>query len=375
MYNDAIVITGFGLIGACGNNSEEFFNNLLVGKANIEELDKNNLHNIRYAAKIADFRSDNNIDKRLKRKCARFSQISLNVVLEAVRMAKLYNLNSREVGIFVGNSTAGWESAENGLKSIFVEKKEVSPYLASNWFPAAVQGHISLAFGYKGISKTVTSGILAIKMAMHYLKTGKISCAVVVGVETPVNDWGLKFFDATGQFTHNQDGMFIGEGAGCLILERKEYAERRISKEKILATMHKCKDFFCREDFITDRKALFETLISNVEENADVVFVSGGSGQVQKIESEVYQKHFSNRIIYTCPKTYFGNTIGASAVMDTILAVLSINKGIIPGSLVRENVKKMGIEILDQNIEMQINSCLVVSMEYGGVMAALQVER
>lgn len=388
MYDDEIVITGLGIIGACGKNTEEFFDNLLAGNANVEKIDKTNLHNIQYAGKIVDFNIDKSIDRRLNRKCARFSQISLNVVSEAVRMAELYNRDDREVGIFVGNSTAGWDSAENGLKSIFLKEKEVSPYLASNWFPAAVQGHISLAFGYKGVSKTVVgdraSGILAVKMAMHYLKTGKINCAIVVGVETPINNWGLKFYDATGQFSHDNTysifekkckGMLIGEGAGCLILERKEYAEKRISKEKILAKVHECKDCFCKEELIKDRVSLYQTLINNVENNADAVFVSGGNEQEQRIEVEVYQKLFGNQMLYTCPKTYFGNTIGAAAIMDTILAVMSMNKEVIPRSFVQKDIENMGIEILDKNIQTRLDRCLVTSMGYGGVMAALQVER
>lgn len=240
---DKIVVTGTGIIGPCGNTVEEFINNLYLGKVNIKELSKSKYSEIRIGGKIVDFeKSTNGISRRLLNKCDDFSKISLIASKSAIEEAEISDFPLERIGIFIGNSTGGWNSSSTGLKNLFIDNFPVSPFMASNWFPAAVQGHLSLAYGFKGISKTLisdrTSGMLAIKHAIKNINSGKIDIALVGGVEAPINEWALHFYQSTDEvsidgkydFNNNSYGYLISEGAGFIVIETEKNALKRNAK-------------------------------------------------------------------------------------------------------------------------------------------------
>ncbi|WP_223642370.1 beta-ketoacyl synthase N-terminal-like domain-containing protein [Corallococcus sp. EGB] len=131
-----------------------------------------------------------NLPPRESRKMDRFSLLTLAAVRPLV--ARLSPGERAACGLFVGNMLAGWTFTEPQIHALHTQGPgAVSAYLATAWFPAAAQGHVTIALGLHGIAKTVTtdrcSGGQAIGMAYHRLRHGPPGEVMLAGgVEAPV---------------------------------------------------------------------------------------------------------------------------------------------------------------------------------------------
>ena len=99
----------------------------------------------------------------------------------------------------------------------------MSPYVATAWFPAAVQGQISLAHGIRGHSKTFShdvGGMTALGQAMRAIADGRVDAAVCGATESISSEYvrAVLAFDSNAKFA---------EGSAFLTLERLDQAMAR----------------------------------------------------------------------------------------------------------------------------------------------------
>jgi hypothetical protein len=166
------------------------------------------------------------VGERLKRKLDRFAVLGLcaagRVIEESGLLASGVDLE--RVGVFVGNCLGGWSFTEPELRRLHTQGVgAMSPYVATAWFPAALQGQISLAHGIKGHSKTFShdiGGMTAIGHAMRAIANGRVDAAVCGAVES-LDSEHVRAVLALGP-----EGRFA-EGAAFLTLERLDRARER----------------------------------------------------------------------------------------------------------------------------------------------------
>ena len=120
-----IVITGYGIVQLIipRNKLESEFH--LCGRINGNEI----------------------VHKRLRKKIDNFCINGLIAVDEAIKMSglKIDSLDSHDIGICVGNCLGGWKYIEKEVIELHKTGiRAISPYLATAWFPASLQGQISL---------------------------------------------------------------------------------------------------------------------------------------------------------------------------------------------------------------------------------------
>src|SRR6266852_4854512 len=159
-----IVITGMGLISPYGVGPELLWKNVVAGQTALKPLtsfETDHLH-CRVGGQLVDFQAKDYVSPRLSRKIDRFSTFGVAASLLALRDAGLTRANNtaiwqgeehggERVGITVGNNLGGWEFAERELRNLWaLGPRDVSPHMATAWFPAAVQGNVSITFGLKG---------------------------------------------------------------------------------------------------------------------------------------------------------------------------------------------------------------------------------
>ena len=116
----------------------------------------------------------------------------------------------------------------------------VSPFMVPMMMPNAATAAVSMRFGLGGPCETVTTacaaGTHAIGNAARLVATGRCNVAVAGGAEAVVTEMAIAGFrnmtalsssDFSRPFDVDRDGFVIGEGAGVLILEEWEHAQRR----------------------------------------------------------------------------------------------------------------------------------------------------
>ena len=137
----------------------------------------------------------------------RFAKLAVGAARITLAAAGLTDIERETCGVVVGNMTAGWTFTEPELRKLHAGGvSDVSPYLASAWFPAAAQGQITIHLGLQGYAKTFATdrcaGGQAIGHAYDRIRYGQDDLLLAGGTEAPVTPfveaaYGNAFGDTT----------------------------------------------------------------------------------------------------------------------------------------------------------------------------------
>ncbi|WP_349410248.1 beta-ketoacyl-ACP synthase II [Pseudalkalibacillus sp. SCS-8] len=252
MSNKRVVITGLGTVSPVGNDTETTWENIINGKSGIGELTRRDKD--QFPAKVAgeatDFDPEQYLDRKDVRKMDRFTQFAIAASLQAVKDADLTITEeiAPRVGVWIGSGIGGMETYEQQFQ-VFMEKgqRRVSPFFVPMMIPDMASGQVSIMLGAKGINScTVTacaSGANSIGDAFKAIQRGDADIMVTGGSEAPITNMALAGFSsskalstnpdpskASRPFDANRDGFVMGEGAGILVIESLESAQKRGAK-------------------------------------------------------------------------------------------------------------------------------------------------
>ncbi|OGX08063.1 MAG: hypothetical protein A2Y06_06395, partial [Omnitrophica WOR_2 bacterium GWA2_37_7] len=372
---EKIAITGIGIVSPSGIDTRRFWSNLKKGRSAVETITRFDAskYTSRIAGHVHELDAYSNVSSRLLKKIDVFSHMALVGAELAINDAKLdiANENLDRGGIFMGNAIGGWLFAETELRDLYIEGREgVSPFAASAWFPAAPQGQISIKYQLKGYSKTVVSDRASSLMAIGYgartIARGKDDFIIAGGMEAPVTPYALLCCQTSGMLTKNndnpeqaykpfdkrRDGFALAEGAGILVLESQaKVRSRNASVYANVIGYATTTDGVDRIDPADDGIELsnaIKTALNNAglkPEEIDYISLDGVGTQIGDLsEARAINLAFgklASGIPCSAPKSIFGNMLGASGAVDTIIACLVIENGIIPPTI---NVKELDPE-------------------------------
>jgi len=399
------VITGLGIVSPAGNDKDAFFGNLIRGVSFVREIDRFDASRYpsRHAGMVADTGAEGIFNKRLLKKLDRFSEMSLAAAESALRDAGIHiETEDRErAGIILGNAIGGWGFAEVELRDLYTGGlRDVSPYQATAWFPAAPQGQISIHYGIKGFAKTIISDVasshLAIGYAARAVMTGKADFVLAGGAEAPISPYALLCCNTSGEmsmiggytpFDKRRDGYVTGEGAGILIVEEYERAVDRGAS--IYAEI---KGFGHTSDGVDPVKpdpsgvglarAMEGALGSAglVAGDIDYLMPAGMAGMLHdRSESNAVRRVFGENVPAAgIPKTLFGNLLGASGALDAVTGCMAMSKGIAPthtGCASPDDGCGWAVSQKGLSVVKDIRRVMINSTGRGGVNACIVLER
>lgn len=404
-----IAITGMGIVTPSGIGRRQFWANIKAGRSFIKEITRFDASKYpsRIAGQIDDLDKYSHISERLMKKIDVFSHMALIASEMALQEAgiDIQKEDPNLVGVFLGNAIGGWLYAETELRDLYIEgRKGVSPYMASAWFPAAPQGQVSIYYGIKGFSKTIVAdragSLMAIGYACKTLNKGKLNMILAGGMEAPVTPYALLCCNTYGflsknnvspdaayrPFDKNRDGFVIGEGAGIVVLENIERAMER--KVPILAficgygTTCDGKDRINPDtDGVQLARAIETALLDADVTPSEIDYISLDGLAVDawdNSEAEAIKNIFKDRakdIPVSCPKSMFGNLLGASGAVDLIVTILAMENNLIPPTINLENPEPAGLNYVTEAKEHKINKAMIISRGRGGINSVLVIER
>lgn len=401
-----VVISGVGLIGAKANNAKEFWRNIENGICCIEKIKKCDVSklDIKYAGQVETHKLSNKFSSRFIHKCDDFSVYALHAAGEALEDARLDvgRIDRNRIGVYVGNSSGGWHAAEKGLGDLHSKGVEgVSPYLASNWFPAAPQGHLSIYYGLKGYSKTVSGDMagscIAIGNAYNVIQSGKADYMIAGGSENIIVTWALMFYGTNGilsfsedlpehiyqPFGKNRSGLILSEGAAFVLLESLESARARNAEIYCEVTGYGLtNDGY---DYLSGDPG-GEQYARSIQLAAkgripDVVFLNGAA-DTREDNAEVNGVNTAfgaelEKIKFTCPKAFYGHSYGSASAMDVITACYSMRHSkVIKTGNVTELADNVNFDMVTQrNQDCSVESALIMAKGLGGINSCLYLNR
>ena len=245
-----VVVTGVGLVCGLGIGTDEVWKNLLAGKSGVRTITQFDAagFDCTIAGEVRDFDPLHWAEKKELKKIARFIQLALASTDFAMRMSelKITPENAELTGVYVASGIGGFDVIEREhSKLLHGGPGRISPF----FIPAAIinlaSGHISIRYGAKGPNSATATACSASAHAVgdsfRMIQYGDAEVMICGGAEAAITPMGVGGFAAmkalstrndaperaSRPFDAERDGFVIGEGAGILILESLEYAERR----------------------------------------------------------------------------------------------------------------------------------------------------
>ena len=159
---------------------------------------------------------------------------------EAIKQSGIESFHPYRTGIVMGTALEGLTLAVSTQEELSTKGKHVSPKFLTKYMGNIAASQLSIQYGIKGPSLTVTtacsSGGDAITVASMLLKAGMADTIVVMAGESAINPVLIQSLAMSGAlsrtgmsrpFDQKRDGFIIGEGGGALILETEEHAVKR----------------------------------------------------------------------------------------------------------------------------------------------------
>ena len=417
MAQDGIVITGYGCLTASGADAAMTWEAVLAGESGIRQAETWDSSGwpYRLAGEIKAYSPRDLIaDRKLLKFITRQDVIGLNAVTQAIAHSKIIehrdgladptSFNDR-TGVFVGSpatkyrsqhdylsplSKAGGDLREFGVRAM----EDVHPMWLLRALPNNVLAYAGIQYGFKGANANVTahgiSGSQAIAEACRYLKDGAIDRAIVVGYDSASELEALPYYASVGllssrglrPFDRNRDGTVLGEGAGSLILETRDEADRRGAKiyGEVLGSSVVSEAegvLSVREDGAGVSRAIRSALEDSEKSPDEIGMISAhanGTRVSDASEARAFVGVFgASSIPVTGFKWSLGHTIAASGVIESILTLLCLADGRVPGIPTLEELSPDCEGVSASAVEQKPRSSvgIVVSRAFAGLNSCI----
>ncbi len=245
-----VVVTGVGLICALGIGTEQVWEKLLAGTAGVGPITQfdASAFDCRIAAEIRDFDPLNWIPKKELKKMGRFIQLAMAAADFALRMAALEITPSiaDSAGVYIASGIGGFDVIEREhMKLLQGGPGRISPF----FIPAAIinlaSGMISIRYGARGPNSATATACSASAHAVgdsfRLIERGDAEVMICGGTEAAITPMGIGGFAAmkalstrneqpacaSRPFDAERDGFVVGEGAGILVIESLDHAQKR----------------------------------------------------------------------------------------------------------------------------------------------------
>ncbi|HBM16226.1 MAG TPA: beta-ketoacyl-ACP synthase I [Lentisphaeria bacterium] len=250
-----VVVTGRGLVTPLGVGLEPNENALRTGKSGIVFVPE--WRDLGIESNVGGLIDEKKLvcpllDKRTLRYTPVHAMFGIVAAYEALQEAGLEtnSLRHRRMAVVLGHGGSAHTHILDGAETLMMthKSKRISPFTVPKVMPSSAVANISLVFGIKGesysISSACASSAHAITVASRLLQAGLYDIVLTGGTEELNWIHGLGFdamralsrsFNDTPErasrpFDKARDGFVIACGSGMMVLETEEHARKRNAK-------------------------------------------------------------------------------------------------------------------------------------------------
>ena len=242
-----IAITGIGLICALGVGREAFWENLKKARSGIKKITAFDTapYKSNAAAWVDDFDPRLFLPSRIYRRMSRVSRMAVAASREALADSGLVldDLGRERIGVILGTGYGGGSHVEDFYVSLLRDgPRGAQPFLFPETVPNAPASHIAMFHGITGPNSTFCQNEISAESAIVYARNlllQKAADAVLVGGADELSAIQYACYNALGALNPVRaerdepvrpgpgKGLILGEGAGVMVLERLDSAQKR----------------------------------------------------------------------------------------------------------------------------------------------------
>ena len=405
-----VVVTGLGAITPIGNDVASFWQGLKdkkVGIAPITYFDTTD-YKAKLAGEVKDFDPKKYMDPKAARRMEPFSQYAVAAAGEAIAQAGL-DMEKEDpfrVGTSIGSGIGSLQAMEREHKKM-LEKgpNRVNPLLVPMMISNMAVGNVAMHYGLKGKSINVVTacatGTNSIGEAFRSIQYGEADVMVAGGTESAITPLGMAGFasltalstnddpeTASRPFDKDRDGFVMGEGAGIVVLESLEHAQKRGAK--ILAEVvgyGGSNDAFHITSPAEDGSGAAYAMEMALKdagiapEKIDYINAHGTSTHHNDLfETMAVKKALGDhayKVKINSTKSMIGHLLGAAGGVEFIACVKSIEDGFVHATAgLKEAGEGCDLDYtMGEGVPMDIHYARTNSLGFGGVNAILVIKK
>ena len=372
MTRKRVVVTGISAITPLGLDVESTWEGILAGKSGIKKITSFDTtgFDTDIAGEITDFNPDTYIQPKQSKRMDRFTQLSVCAAMQLIENSG-YTItaeNADRVGVILGVGLGGLATIEVfHSKLVEAGPSRVSPFYIPMLISNIAPGQIAIAVGAKGPNYVLTSACASathsIGSAYTEIVMGRCDAMITGGAESTITPMGISGFTsmkalctkyndspekASRPFDAERGGFVMGEGAGMLLLESLDSALDRGAH--IYAEIvgfgasddanHMVAPLETGEGMALAMKRALQDAQVDPDEidsiNAHGTSTHANDEAETKAIKQVFGDHAKN-IAICSNKSQLGHLLGAAGGVESVLSVLTLDTGMVPGTINLEN--------------------------------------
>ena len=361
-----VVITGMGVISPVGNNLTDFWNSLVEGKCGIDFIkgfDEYDLP-ISVAGQIKDFNPEEcGLDRNDVRRNDPYCQFALAAANEAMKDSGLVSgehVAPERLGVYIGAGIGGLQTFFNESEKLIKEGvRRISPLFVPMMIGNIAAGNVAIKYNAQGVCLPVVTacatGTHAIGEAFRAIKHGYADAIIAGGAEATVHPLAIGGFanskalsratdplKASIPFNINRNGFVMGEGAGVMVLETLESAQKRGAKiyAEVVGYGNSCDAHHVtapNPDGIPASRAIKQSLDeAGFDAEKDLLYINAHGTSTplnDKTETAAIKlamgEEAARKAMISSTKSMTGHMLGATGAVELIASALTIHNGIV----------------------------------------------
>ena len=360
-----VAVTGVGAVSPLGPDAPSTWRAALAGESGIDWIKSFDASDfsVRVAAEVKDFDPAQVASAKEVRKLERNVLLALGAAREAMTDANLNGFDRDRVGIVFGSAIGGIPGIVEQADVLRERGSDrVSPNFLPNVLVDTASGQLAISLGIRGPNYAVVSacatGSHAAGEAAELIRRGDVDAVIAGGTEACIHPLILAGFiamrglaaedehppHASRPFDATRSGFVMGEGAGALLLEDWEHAERRgaeIHAELLGYGASNDAHHLAQPEPGAEGVALMMrgALARAGVESDRVGYINahgtstplGDAAETRAIK-DVFGKHAYSLAI-SSTKSMMGHTFGAAGAIEAIMCVLALRDGVLPPTI------------------------------------------
>lgn len=408
MSKKRIVVTGMGVVSCFGNDVDQFYQSLLEGKSGVSDITAFPCPDFptRFAGCIKDFDPGEYLDKKQARRVDKYIAFTFVAGKKALEMAGLSGqgldqLQKERCGVLIGSGMGGMGMFVDGVHTM-AEKglRRVSPFFVPYILTNMGGAMLAMDIGFMGPNYSIstacaTSNYCFISAANH-IRRGEADVMICGGSEAAIIPMGMAGFSACKALSERndapakasrpwdkkRDGFVMGEGAGVLVLESLEHAQKRGAKiyAEYLGGALTCDAHHITEPNPEGRGVTLCVRLALEDAQVDPSQINyinahatstpvGDMAEVNALKQVFRQPH---HITMNATKSMVGHCLGAAGGLEAIATIKAINEGKVhPTINLEEPEEGLDFHIPTQAEKLDINVAISNSFGFGGHNASV----
>ena len=365
-----VVITGLGVVSPVGNNVTDFWNSLVEGKCGIDLIKGFEEYElpVSVAGQVKDFNPEaDGLERNDIRRNDKFCIFALAAAAQAMTDSGLKsgeNIEPERLGVYIGSGIGGMETFVNETEKLLNEGvRRISPLFVPMMISNIASGNVAIKHNAQGVCLPIVTacatGTHAIGEAYRAIKHGYADAIIAGGAEATIHPLAIGGFanskalsrsedplKASIPFNANRNGFVMGEGAGVLILESLESAQKRGAKiyAEGVGYGNSCEAHHVTApspDGIPASRAIKQSLTeAGFDAEKDLLYINAHGTSTplnDKTETAAIKlamgEEAARKAIISSTKSMTGHMLGATGAVELIAATLTVKNGIVPPTI------------------------------------------